>query len=70
MIKARRLTKRHGKNVAVDHPVPLGQRPRRFTWARIAGLLVTIVLLTGLIYLESRPARKRSRSRRVRTPAS
>ena len=23
MIKARRLTKRHGKTVAVDHPVPL-----------------------------------------------
>ena len=51
MIKARRLTKRHGKTVAVDHPVPLAQRPRRFTWTRIAGLLATIVLLTGLIYL-------------------
>ncbi len=51
MIKARRLTKRHGKTVAVDHPVPLTQRPRRFTWTRIAGLLATTVLLTGLIYL-------------------
>ncbi len=51
MIKARRLTKRHGKTVAVDQPVPLTQRPRRFTWTRIAGLLATIVLLTGLVYL-------------------
>ena len=51
MIKARRLTKRYGKTVAVDQPVPLAQRPRAFTWARIAGLLVTIVLLTGLTYL-------------------
>ena len=50
MIKARHLTKRNGKTVAVDQPVP-AQRPRAFTWARIAGLLVTIVLLTGLTYL-------------------
>ncbi len=50
MIKARHLTKRYGKTVAVDQPVP-AQRPRAFTWARIAGLLVTIVLLTGLTYL-------------------
>ena len=51
MIEARHLTKRYGKTVAVDQPVPLAQRPRAFTWARIAGLLVTIVLLTGLIYV-------------------
>ena len=51
MIKARHLTKRYGKTVAVDQPVPLAQRRRAFTWARIAGLLVTIVLLTGFTYL-------------------
>src|ERR1700734_2497466 len=51
MIKARHLTKRYGKTVAVDQPVPLAQRPRVFTWARIVALLVTIVLLTGLTYL-------------------
>src|ERR1700733_5438050 len=51
MIKARHLTKRYGKTVAVDQPVPLAQRPKAFTWARIAALLVTIVLLTGLTYL-------------------
>src|SRR3984957_11882949 len=50
MIKARRLTKRSGQIGAVDHPVP-PQRPRRFTWIRVAGLAVTIVLLTGLVYL-------------------
>jgi pimeloyl-ACP methyl ester carboxylesterase len=57
MIKARHLTKRNGKSVAVDQPVPLAQRPKAFTWARIAALLVTIVLLTGLTYLgvSSRP---------------
>jgi hypothetical protein len=51
MMKARHLTKRYGKTVAFDQPVPLAQRPRAFTWARIAGLLVTVVLLTGLTYL-------------------
>src|ERR1700734_450035 len=51
MIKARHLTKRYGKTVAVDQPVPLAQRPRVFTWARIVALLVTLVLLTGLTYL-------------------
>ena len=50
MFETRHLTKRYGKTVAVDQPVP-AQRPRAFTWARIAGLLVTIVLLTGLTYL-------------------
>ena len=51
MIKARHLTKRYGKTVAVDQPVPPAQRPKAFTWARIAALLVTVVLLTGLTYL-------------------
>ena len=37
--------------MAVDKPVSQAQRPKAFTWARIAALLVTIVLLTGLIYL-------------------
>ncbi len=35
----------------IRQPVPQAQRPRVFTWARIAALLVTIVLLTGLTYL-------------------
>ena len=51
MIEENHLTKRYGKTVAVDQPVPLAQRPRAFTWARIAALLVIIVLLTGLTYL-------------------
>lgn len=51
MIKARRLTKRYSKMVAVEQPVPLAERPRAFTWTRMAALLVTIVLLTGLTYL-------------------
>ncbi|MBV9659878.1 MAG: alpha/beta fold hydrolase [Acidimicrobiales bacterium] len=50
MIEAQHLTKHFGRAVAVDHPVP-PRRPRRFTWVRTAGLLVTIVLLTGLAYL-------------------
>ncbi len=51
MIKKNHLTKRYGKTVAVDQPVALAQRPRAFTWARTVGLLVTIVVLTGLTYL-------------------
>ena len=51
MSEENHLTKRYGKTVAVDQPVPLAQRPRAFTWARIVALLVTIVLLTGLTYL-------------------
>jgi hypothetical protein len=35
----------------IRQPVPQAQRPRVFTWTRIAALLVTIVLLTGLTYL-------------------
>ena len=38
MIEENRPTKRYGKTVAVDQPVPLAQRPRIFTWARIAAL--------------------------------
>ena len=51
MIEENHPTKRYGKTVAVDQPVPLAQRPRAFTWARIVALLVIIVLLTGLTYL-------------------
>ena len=51
MIEANHLTKRYGKTVAVNQPVPLAQRPRAFTWARIAALLMTFVSLTGLTYL-------------------
>jgi pimeloyl-ACP methyl ester carboxylesterase len=51
MIEENHLTKRYGKTRAVDQPVPLAQRPRVFTWARIAALLMIIVLLTGLTYL-------------------
>ena len=51
MFEARHLTKRYGKTVAVDQPLPQAQRPRAFTWARTAGLAVTIVLLTGLVYV-------------------
>ena len=51
MTGARHFTKRYGKTLAVDQPVPLAQRPRAFTWARIVALLVTIVLLAGLTYL-------------------
>ncbi len=51
MIEENHPTKRYGKTVAVDQPVPLAQRPRAFTWARIAALLMTIVLLMGLTYL-------------------
>jgi len=50
MINERRLAKRYGKTVAVDHQIQ-PPRHRRLTWLRFAGLVVTIVLLTGLIYL-------------------
>ena len=43
---------------------------RRNTWARIAALLVTIVLLTGLAYLRVSSSPDTSRSRRGRTQAS
>ena len=33
--------KRYGKTLAVDQPVPLAERPRAFTWARIVALVVT-----------------------------
>jgi pimeloyl-ACP methyl ester carboxylesterase len=51
MIEENHLTNRYGKTLAVDRPVPLAQRPRAFTWARIAAVLMAIVLLTGLTYL-------------------
>ena len=41
MIEENHLTKRYGKTVAVDQPVPPAQRPRAFTWARIVALLVS-----------------------------
>src|SRR5271156_4651741 len=55
MIEARRLTKRYGKTVAVDQPVPLAQRPRAFTWARIVALVVIGVMLFGLVYIRFAP---------------
>ena len=51
MNDASHLIRRSGKTEVVDQPVPQAQRPRAFTWGQIAGLLVTIVLLTGLTYL-------------------
>ena len=51
MIKKNHVTKRYGKTVALDQPVALAQGRRAFTGARIAGLLVTVVLLSGLTYL-------------------
>ncbi len=51
MIEKNHPTKRYGKTVAVDQPVPQAQRPKAFTWTRIVALMVTIVLLTGLTYL-------------------
>ena len=70
MIEENHPTKRYGKTVAVDQPVPLAQRPRAFTWARIVALLVIGVLLIGLTYIGFAPGEPRSRSRRGRTPAS
>ncbi len=45
------LTKRYDKTVAVDQAEPPAKRPRAFTWARIAALLMIVVLLFGLTYL-------------------
>ena len=42
---------RKGKTVAADQPVSTAHNQKAFTWKRIAGLLVTVVLLTGLVYL-------------------
>ena len=58
MIEENHLTKRYGKTVAVDQPVPLAQRPRAFTWARIVALVVIGVLLFGLTYIGSRTRRR------------
>ena len=51
MIEENDPTERYGKTDEVDQPVPPAQRRRVFTWARIAALLMIIVLLTGLTYL-------------------
>ena len=48
-------TKRDGKTVAVDQPVPPAQRTKTFTWARIVALLVIGVLLLGLTYIGFAP---------------
>ena len=58
MIEENHLTKRYGKTVAVDQPVPLAKRPRAFTWARIVALVVIVVLLMGLTYIGSRTRRR------------
>ena len=51
MIEETHPTKRDGKTLTVDQPRPPPQRPKAFTWTRIVALTVTIVLLTGLVYL-------------------
>ena len=43
------------KTVAVDQPVPLDQRRRALTWARIVALVVIGVLLLGLTYIGFAP---------------
>ena len=55
MNEAKHLTKRYGKTVAVDQPVPLAQRPRAFTWARIVALVVIGAMLFGLTYIRFAP---------------
>jgi pimeloyl-ACP methyl ester carboxylesterase len=55
MIEKNHLTKRYGKSLAVDQPVPPAQRPRAFTWARIVALLVIGVMLFGLTYIGFAP---------------
>ena len=55
MIKKNHLTKRYGKTVAVDQPVPPAKRPKAFTWTRIVALLVIGVMLFGLAYIGFAP---------------
>ena len=55
MIEEINPTKRDGKTVAVDQPIPPPQRPRAFTWARIVALVVIGVMLFGLTYIGFAP---------------
>src|SRR5580700_3402960 len=55
MIEKNHLTKRYGKTVVVDQPVPLAKRPKAFTWARVVALLVIGVMLLGLTYIGFAP---------------
>jgi pimeloyl-ACP methyl ester carboxylesterase len=55
MIEENHPTKRHGKTVAVDQPVPQARSPRAFTWARIVALVVIGVMLFGLVYIRFAP---------------
>ncbi len=48
-------TKRDGKTVAVDQPLPPAQRTKTFTWARIVALMVIGVMLLGLTYIGFAP---------------
>ena len=51
-------------------PVSKSPPSRSFTWARIAALLVTIVLLTGLAYLGVSSSPETVSVSQGRTPAS
>ncbi|HEY2536463.1 MAG TPA: alpha/beta fold hydrolase, partial [Solirubrobacteraceae bacterium] len=55
MIEENHPTKRGGKPVEVDQPVPQTQRPRAFTWTRIVALVVIGVLLLGMTYIGFAP---------------
>ena len=55
MIEKIRRTKRCGKTVAVDQPVPQAQTPKAFTWTRIVALVVIGVMLFGLTYIGFAP---------------
>src|SRR6202050_808043 len=55
MIEKNHLTKRDGKTVAVDQPRPPPQRPKAFTWTRIAALVVIGVMSLGLAYIGFAP---------------
>jgi len=55
MIEKIHRTKRYGKTVAVDEPVPQAQTPKAFTWTRIVALVVIGVMLLGLTYIGFAP---------------
>ncbi len=55
MIEKIHRTKRYGKTVAVDQPVPQAQSPKTFTWTRIVALVVIGVMLLGLTYIGFAP---------------